>query len=287
MCAVCGCGPRDVGAHVHDGLHVHSHDHLHGHDHGHEKVHDHAHGGEHGHPPAGRDTDGLHVRRISFEESLLAKNQAIADRNRRWLEERQVVALNLIGAPGAGKTTVLEGAIPALSPSIPSSVLEGDQETDLDAERIRALGVPVLQINTGSGCHLNAEMIGPKLRELAPPPGSLLFIENVGNLVCPSLFDVGERAKVVVMSVTEGEDKPLKYPHVFRVSEALILSKIDLLPHLRFDLQRCVERVKHVNPNIRIFPISTMDGAGSDELHAWLRSLVPHGARRVEASGWR
>lgn len=276
------------GPHVHGHSHDHSHD---MHDHAHDRSDDHGHGHGHGHEPANFppdiELDDLAPRRISFEESLLAKNQAIADRNRRWLEDRQVVALNLIGAPGAGKTTLLEVAIPALSPSIPSSVLEGDQETDLDAERIRALGVPVLQINTGSGCHLNAEMIEPKLRELDPPLGSLLFIENVGNLVCPSLFDVGERAKVVVMSVTEGEDKPLKYPHIFRVSEALILNKIDLLPHLRFDLQRCIERVKQVNPNIRIFPVSSIDGTGSEALHAWLHALVPHGAHRAEVSGWR
>lgn len=276
MCAICGCGSQ---AHGHDHAHGQGHGHDHPHDHHHE--HDHAHGHDHAHSHEHEPVDSP-GRRISFEQALLAKNQAVADENRRWLADRRVVALNLIGAPGAGKTALLERTIPAIAPSIPSAVLEGDQETELDALRIRALGAPVLQINTGSGCHLNADMIAPRLRELDPAPGSLLFIENVGNLVCPSLFDVGERAKVVVMSITEGEDKPLKYPHIFRASEAMVLNKVDLLPHLRFDLRRCLERVKQVNPAIRIFPVSAVDGGGMEEFHLWLRGLFAPAEARSE-----
>lgn len=250
MCASCGCGTA-----THHGQDAHHHPHDHGH-----------------HEPA-------LARTIALEEEILSRNNRIAGENRRWLEERGIAAVNFIGAPGSGKTTLLERTIQLLSSSVPISVLEGDQETELDAKRIAAAGAPVLQINTGSGCHLDARRVAPKLRELSPPPGSLLFVENVGNLVCPALFDIGERAKVVVMSITEGEEKPLKYPHVFRESEALVVNKIDLLPHLQFDLHRCLENARSVNPRLRIFPVSSVKGIGLTELHRWLKGLLRSEAR--------
>lgn len=274
MCAVCGCGSRgEKHAHGHDHEH---HDHAHEHSHGHET---HTHQGDH----HGADADA-ESRRLLVEAQILSQNQRRADENRNWLRSRRTVALNLVGAPGSGKTTLLERTIDFLFPEIPIAVLEGDQETEMDAERIRELGVPVQQINTGSGCHLNASMIGERLESLGPPEGSLLFIENVGNLVCPALFDVGERAKVTVLSITEGEEKPLKYPQIVRASEALVLNKIDLLPHLDFDLQRCLENVRKVHPSIRIFPASTKTGIGLDDFYEWLRALLTEAGEAAQAA---
>jgi hydrogenase nickel incorporation protein HypB len=179
-----------------------------------------------------------------LRQGLLQKNARAAARNRAWFEARRVTALNLIGAPGAGKTALLERCVVALGRRVPVAILEGDQATDHDAQRLLRLGAKVLQINTDTGCHLDADMVWNALPVLQPADGSLLLIENVGNLVCPSLFDLGERAKVVVMSVTEGEDKPLKYPHVFRAAEALAITKLDLLDAAGLDLARCIANAK-------------------------------------------
>jgi hydrogenase nickel incorporation protein HypB len=173
-----------------------------------------------------------------------------------------MAAFNFTSAPGSGKTTLLEALIKQIGERVPIAVIEGDQETARDAERIRSTGAPVIQINTRTGCHLDAAMIREAVIELDPPAGALLLIENVGNLVCPALFDLGERAKVVVMSVTEGEDKPLKYPHMFRAAGAVVLTKVDLLPHLDFDIGACIANVRRVNPGARIFQTSARDGTG-------------------------
>ncbi|AKV03373.1 [NiFe] hydrogenase nickel incorporation-associated protein HypB [Labilithrix luteola] len=256
MCATCGCSS--------DGKHEH-HDHG---EHGHHR-HDHD-GHSHGHTHGSTET-----RRIRLEHEVLAKNDALARENRAWLAGRKVKALNLLGSPGAGKTTLLEASIRALRGRLPVSVLEGDQETEHDAARIRATGARAIQINTGTVCHLDAHVVGHALEELDPPSGSLVVVENVGNLVCPALFDVGEHAKVVVLSVTEGDDKPLKYPHVFRASQVLVVSKVDLLPHVPFDLQQCVANALAVNPALKVFAVSATTGQGLDHFCAWL--LQPPG----------
>jgi hydrogenase nickel incorporation protein HypB len=225
-----------------------------------------AHAHPHSHPHAPRS------RTVRLEAALLAKNDQLAAQNREWLTARGIVALNLIGAPGAGKTALLEQTIRRIAPAHAVAVIEGDQETDRDAERIRATGSPVVQINTGAGCHLDASMLAAALPTLLPSPGSLLFVENVGNLVCPALFDLGERAKVVVMSTTEGEDKPLKYPHVFRAASVFVLNKTDLLPHLEFDAARCLGNARRINPQLRVFSLSATAGEGLEAWCEWLRA---------------
>ncbi|MFZ5559031.1 MAG: hydrogenase nickel incorporation protein HypB [Pseudomonadota bacterium] len=213
-------------------------------------------------------------RTIGLEAGILGKNRLIAERNRGWLVGRGILALNLVSSPGAGKTTLLERTVNDLKAEITIGVIEGDQATSNDAERIRATGVRAVQINTGTGCHLEADMLERALGMLKPPPNSLLMIENVGNLVCPALFDLGERAKVVIFSVTEGEDKPLKYPHMFRAAEAMVLSKVDLLPHVRFDLDRAVANALAINPLINVFPLSAYSGEGLAAWYAWITASL-------------
>jgi len=262
MCATCGCSNDHVNDHVN--VNVNVHDHVHGGDHVHVHVNDH--GGDHVH--VGR-------RSVTLQEAVLAKNDAIAATNRAFFELEGIAAFNLVSAPGSGKTALLVALIGALADRVSVRVIEGDQETARDAERIRATGVPAYQINTGTGCHLDAEMLKAAIHELVPPKRSLLFIENVGNLVCPAMFDLGERAKIVVMSVTEGEDKPLKYPHMFRAARALILTKIDLLPHLEFDVEACVANARRINPQLRVFP---------DESGRFDRSLLDTGGAALVVS---
>ena len=219
-------------------------------------------------------TDGRNPETVRLEQELLAKNDHLARHNRTWLAKHRVVALNLIGSPGAGKTTLLEHTIRRLRRAARMAVIEGDQATDYDAQRVRATGCAVVQINTGVGCHLDAQMIEGAIEALAPPPSSVLFIENVGNLVCPALFDLGERAKVVVMSVTEGEDKPLKYPHVFQAARQLVLTKADLLPYLDFDVNACVANARRVNPRLDVFVVSSRHGEGIDDWCGWIRNEI-------------
>jgi hydrogenase nickel incorporation protein HypB len=211
---------------------------------------------------------------VRLELDVLGKNDVLAARNRAWLHGRRVLALNLVSSPGAGKTTLLERTLHHLRDEVPIAVVEGDQETPLDAERIRAAGCPVLQINTGRGCHLDAAMIADALRKLDPRPGSILFIENVGNLVCPAMFDLGEHAKVVVASTPEGAEKPLKYPHMFRAARLMLLNKIDLSPHLAFDADACIAHARRVNPALEVLPISSTRGDGLDRWFAWLKSAL-------------
>jgi hydrogenase nickel incorporation protein HypB len=251
---------------AHSPSHAHEHPHVHSHGNGHSHPHEHAHTHEHEHP-----TDPS--RRIRLEQAVLAKNDRFAERNRGFFSARGVLTLNLTSSPGAGKTTLLERMIRDLS-EIPVAVIEGDQETENDARRIRAAGCRAIQINTGAGCHLDAERVGIAARNLAPERGSVLFIENVGNLVCPAMFDLGEHAKVVVLSVTEGEDKPIKYPHMFRAAQAMVLSKTDLLPHLDFNVAACLAFARRVNRELRVFPVSVRNGDGLAPLYEWLRERL-------------
>jgi hydrogenase nickel incorporation protein HypB len=213
------------------------------------------------------------TRRISLETDLLAKNDRLAEAVRARLVHDQIIALNMIGAPGAGKTSLLEHTLRAL-PELPITVIEGDQATDHDAKRIAATGRRVVQVNTGAGCHLEATMIERGLAQITPEPRSLLFVENVGNLVCPALFDLGEHAKVVVMAVTEGEDKPLKYPHIYRAAAAMVLTKMDLARHAGADVQKIIENARHVNPDLDVFPVAAKLGRGLPEWCGWLRARL-------------
>lgn len=234
-----------------------------------------------GHGPAGAHAPGMsQARMVSIERDILARNDDFAADNRRWLAGRGILALNLVSSPGSGKTSLLVrtiSALQAMPQAVPVSVVEGDQQTSFDAERIRATGAPALQINTGKGCHLDAQMVGRALTRLAPPEGSVLLVENVGNLVCPAAFDLGEAAKVVVLSVTEGEDKPLKYPDMFAAASLMLINKIDLLPHLSFDMDKTIDFALRVNPRLQVIPLSATSGEGFD---AWLAWLL---ARREEA----
>jgi hydrogenase nickel incorporation protein HypB len=209
---------------------------------------------------------------VSVEEKVLAKNDGLAATNRAWLTQRNIVALNLMSSPGSGKTTLLERTITQMGDTRPVAVVEGDQATSFDADRIRRTGCAVVQINTGAGCHLDAAMMHGALHDLAPRDGSLLFVENVGNLVCPALFDLGETAKVVVVSVTEGTDKPLKYPHMFAVADLVLVNKIDLAPYVDFELDRCVSYARSVNPGVEAVAVSAKTGEGLDAWYNWIRA---------------
>ena len=220
----------------------------------------------HHHPPQGR--------LVEVREAVLGKNDQIAAHNREFFRQKRIVALNLVSSPGSGKTTILERTIRELRGEIPLAVIEGDQQTMLDAERIDATGVPVVQVNTGAGCHLDADMVHQALHQMEPAENSLLFIENVGNLVCPAMFDLGEAAKVVIISVTEGEDKPLKYPAMFDAAGLCLINKTDLLPHVDFDVARCREYALRVNHHLEFFEISARTGEGMSGWLAWLRSQL-------------
>jgi len=215
--------------------------------------------------------DDRSARTLVLEQAVLAKNDVLAETNRSWFAEQRILAVNLMSSPGAGKTTLLERTITDLSAELPMAVVEGDQETLLDADRIRATGCRVVQINTGAGCHLDADMVARGLKVLEPKPGSILLIENVGNLVCPAMFDLGERAKVVIMSVTEGQDKPLKYPQMFRAAELMVLNKVDLLPYVQFDPEQCITYARQVNPKLEVVSVSATRGDGLDAWYQWLR----------------
>lgn len=220
---------------------------------------------------SGKNSSGS-GRLLRVEKDILGANDARAAHNREHFDLHHILALNLVSSPGSGKTTILEKTILALAGQVPLAVIEGDQQTLLDAERIERTGAPVVQINTGAGCHLDAEMIHQALHRLELTDNSLLFIENVGNLVCPAMFDLGEAAKVVIISVTEGEDKPLKYPAMFTAAKVCLINKIDLLPHLDFELQRCLEYLVRVNPDLRIFTLSAKSGEGMAAWLDWLRT---------------
>jgi hydrogenase nickel incorporation protein HypB len=211
-------------------------------------------------------------RMVQVEQDILGKNDRYAAGNRQWFAKHGILALNLVSSPGSGKTSLLTATLDALAGELPLAVIEGDQETSNDAERIRATGAPALQINTGKGCHLDAHMVGHAVESLAPADGSVLFIENVGNLVCPAAFDLGEAHKVAILSVTEGEDKPVKYPDMFHAADLVILNKIDLLPYLQFDVARCLEYANRVNPGVQVLQLSATSGEGMQNWLQWIRA---------------
>jgi hydrogenase nickel incorporation protein HypB len=284
MCGHCGCGSEakataldlqtgkeiEMESWVHD--HDHDHDHRHAHEHGHGHEHVHADGSRHSHPHRPDDAPGAEM--LTLQTRILAKNDAFADKNRAWFRGREILALNLVSSPGSGKTTLLERTIKDLKDKFKLFVVEGDQATARDGERIRAAGAAAVQINTGSGCHLEADMLGRALQHLKPGAGSIVMIENVGNLVCPALFDLGERCKVVIFSVTEGEDKPLKYPTMFGAASVMILNKIDLLPYVEFDVARAIANAKQINPDIVVLRLSGRTGEGFEAWYEWLRKEV-------------
>lgn len=258
MCSTCGCNQPSEAVTItligEERMH-HGHDHTHnGH---HHHAHDHAH------------THGKTV--VELEQDILQQNNLLAERNRGFLEAKDVLALNLVSSPGSGKTSLLERTLRELKPDVPCYVIEGDQQTSKDADRIATTGTPVVQINTGKGCHLDSEMVNKALKKLKPGEGSILFIENVGNLVCPSLFDLGESARVVIISVTEGDDKPIKYPDMFHSSDLCIINKIDLLPYVEFDVEKTKEYARRVNHHLEFIELSATSGEGMDQWIEWLK----------------
>ena len=305
MCTTCGCGPDEVNIdgvtlndHEHDHVHAdgtrHSHGHAHvgDHAHAHDHTHDHApsqryayvpaaahsaahshsahgHGG-HSHPGHSHAPGVSPKRMVQIEQDILSKNNAYAAKNRERLTERGIFTLNLVSSPGSGKTTLLCKTIELLKNRKPVAVIEGDQQTSQDAERIRATGAPAIQINTGKGCHLDAHMVGHAMEKLDLPEDSLLMVENVGNLVCPAAFDLGEAHKVVILSVTEGEDKPIKYPDMFRAATLMVLNKCDLLPYLDFKVEAAIEFARRVNPTIEVLQVSAKSGQGMAEWLDWI-----------------
>ncbi|MFC9427076.1 hydrogenase nickel incorporation protein HypB [Streptomyces sp. NPDC056987] len=254
MCGTCGCvgGSGEGGGGTRISV-------PHAHPHGHDRVH-----------PGGAGGAGAAGETITLEQKVLVKNDGLAAHNRAWLAERGIVAVNLMSSPGAGKTTLLERTVRNFAGRRPVAVVEGDQETALDAERIRRAGGTVVQINTGAGCHLDAGMVRGALATLEPGEGSLVLVENVGNLVCPALFDLGERSRAVIISVTEGTDKPLKYPYMFAAADLVIINKIDLLPYVDFDVEQCEKYARSVNPELRVLTVSATTGEGMADWYDWV-----------------
>ena len=307
MCTVCGCGEGEthIEGHDHSHPHDHTHEHMHVHadgtvhSHPHPHSHDHGHAAHHHHHDALHGVDAAHEhqhdyqavqgnlhyglgpahahvpgmsqeRMVRIEQDILGKNNAYAQANRKRFVEHGQFAVNLVSSPGSGKTTLLVKTIANLADKIKVAVVEGDQQTSNDADRIRATGAPAIQVNTGKGCHLDAHMVGHALDRLDLPDDSLLLIENVGNLVCPAAFDLGEAHKVVILSVTEGEDKPLKYPDMFNAADLMLLNKIDLLPYLSFDVDKCIEYARRVNPKLQVLQVSATNGEGMEAWQDWL-----------------
>ncbi|MFC2138819.1 hydrogenase nickel incorporation protein HypB [Bacteroidota bacterium] len=271
MCDTCGCSDpneeikiskpgEDKHSHPH---HDHDHSHTHSHDHSQSDSHSHSHSNDHYHS---------HEKKINLEIDVLSKNNLIAERNRGYFEAKNITTLNLVSSPGSGKTSLLEKTIIDLKKEVEFYVIEGDQQTLNDANRIDATGAPVIQVNTGNGCHLDAEMINKAMKELNVKEKSILFIENVGNLVCPAMFDLGESKRVVIMSVTEGEDKPIKYPNMFQSSDLCIINKIDLLPYLEYDLDLAKKYALQVNHHLKFIDISVKTGEGMNEWYKWLKT---------------
>jgi hydrogenase nickel incorporation protein HypB len=294
MCGTCGCGQgekRVEDIHLHQAHehadHNHSHQHGHGHADRHEHshthpdgtIHSHSHGHEHAHAHAsshqhtrGEDAAAGETRLLSVERDILARNDAIAAEIRRALQAAKTLALNLVSSPGSGKTALLVETLKRIGDKCPLAVIEGDQETTADADRIRATGVPAIQINTGKGCHLDADLVRTAMARLGTPANGILFIENVGNLVCPAGFDLGEAHKVVIVSVTEGEDKPLKYSGMFAASALMVVTKTDLMPHLDIDIDRLIENARRINPTIGVLKLSAKSGEGMDRWIHWLET---------------
>lgn len=272
MCSVCGCCDHGIEANVHSHRHGHTHDHSHDNHH-------------HGNNAAGLSVAGQSTAQlIEIERDILSKNDGFANANRQRFADAGVLALNLVSSPGAGKTTLLENTVTRFKSLLPVGVVEGDQETTNDAERIRSLGVPAVQVNTGRGCHLDAHMVGHAMDDLHLDENGIVFIENVGNLVCPAAFDLGEACKVVILSVTEGDDKPLKYPDMFAAANVLVLSKIDLLPHVPFDADAAIANARAINPELQVVRISALTGEGMDD---WFTRITTMHQTITATSGTR
>ena len=301
MCMVCGCGNggtegekadtrHDHFHSDHHHHHAHDHDHSHGHGHGHGHGHEHHHhdaanvAGQAGGLSAVHPADMSQQRIVQVERDILAKNNAFAADNRARFNVARTFALNLVSSPGSGKTSLLVRTIDDLKNRFAIAVIEGDQQTSNDAERIRATGVPAVQVNTGKGCHLDAHMVAHALDDLPLATGGVLFIENVGNLICPAAFDLGEAHKVVVLSVTEGEDKPAKYPDMFAAADLMLLNKADLLPHVDFDVAKCLAHALRVNPRLQTLVVSARTGEGMPAFYAWIeaRAALQTSAREAE-----
>jgi hydrogenase nickel incorporation protein HypB len=295
MCSTCGCGSDDNGAkvidlkevnhqHTHDHDHHHDHEHHHDHDHPHSHSHQHGHGHEHSHEHKhdhghdhnhSHDHDHEHQHRvIELERDILQQNDLAAARNRGYFEAKHICAINLVSSPGSGKTSFLERTLSDLKDQIDFQVIEGDQQTLNDAKRIEAVAVPVIQINTGKGCHLDGDMIQRALKKLEPKDHSVLMIENVGNLVCPSMFDLGEELRIVIISTTEGDDKPIKYPDMFHGSQLCIINKIDLLPYVNFDVEKAKDYAKQLNPSMIFFEVSATTGEGMENWYQYLKNRI-------------
>ncbi len=266
MCTTCGCGEGEthIEGHEHSHDHQHSHDHHHGHNHNH--THDYGQGPAHSHAPGMSQS-----RMVQIEQDILGKNNEYANENRSLFSKKGMLTLNLVSSPGSGKTCLLTRTLTELKNELPLAVIEGDQQTSNDADRIRETGATAIQINTGKGCHLDAHQVGHAIEHLAPEDTSVLFIENVGNLVCPAAFDLGEAHKVAILSITEGEDKPIKYPDMFHAADLLLLNKIDLLPYLDFNIEKCIEYARRVNPGIQILQVSATTGEGMENWYEWIR----------------
>jgi hydrogenase nickel incorporation protein HypB len=271
MCSTCGCGDPDgevkfmvPGKEASD----HSHNHILMHDHHHDHHHDHDHPHDHSH-------NHTHEKTIlEVEKDILSKNDMLAQRNRGFFEAKDILAINLVSSPGSGKTSLLEATLRDLKTEIEFSVIEGDQQTANDANRIDALKIPVVQINTGKGCHLDSDMVYKAFKQMELKDHSVLMIENVGNLVCPALFDLGEQHRVVIISTTEGDDKPIKYPDMFDQSDICIINKIDLLPYVSFDVEKAKDYARRINPNLTFFELSATTGEGLDAWYGWLKQNV-------------
>ena len=275
MCDTCGCTQPDdavtiqspAEAKTGNNNHTHEHDHAghhHHHDHSSEHIHSHMHSHAQGHSHSnGRD--------VKVETDILQKNNSLAERNRGYLEAKNIFTVNLVSSPGSGKTSLLERTLKDLKEEMNFYVIEGDQQTMNDADRIDALGVPVLQVNTGNGCHLDSEMVNKAVKKLEMKENSFLMIENVGNLVCPSLFDLGETKRAVIISVTEGDDKPLKYPNMFESSDLCIINKIDLLPYVDFSMDKVKEYGLRVNHHLKFIELSVRSGMGMPLWYQWLK----------------
>ncbi|HRD79212.1 MAG TPA: hydrogenase nickel incorporation protein HypB [Saprospiraceae bacterium] len=273
MCTTCGCNQPEEAVTIHTHAEGHAHEH---HEHGHE--HHHHHGHEHGHHHHHHGEKTV----IELEQDILQKNNLLAERNRGYFDAKNILALNLVSSPGSGKTALLERTIRDIGAEMPVFVIEGDQQTMNDADRIAATGAPVVQINTGKGCHLDSDMINKALKKLNPAEGAVVMIENVGNLVCPAMFDLGETARVVIMSVTEGDDKPIKYPDMFHSAHLCIINKTDLLPYVPFDVEKAKAYARQVNHHLSFIEVSAYTGEGMEAWYKWLRHALHH-ARRGEA----
>jgi len=275
MCGTCGCGSGNNGPEIlKPGEHSHTHDDFHHHEHHGEHSHNESHHHHHEHTQANDNSQNHKHKVLEIEQDILQSNQLLAARNRGYFEAKNIFTLNLVSSPGSGKTSILERTLTDLKNEISFYVIEGDQQTLNDANRIDALHIPVIQINTGKGCHLESDTVYEAVKKLDIKDNSVLMIENVGNLVCPSMFDLGESKRVVIISTTEGEDKPIKYPDMFHSSDICIINKIDLLPYVNIDVQKLKNYALQVNPNFEFFEVSAIKGDGMNKWYNWLKSNI-------------